>query len=108
MLHVTSVEIDLTDPVEPDDAATLMEALAPTYADLAGLRHKYFLLDPQRRVTGGVYVWDDAASAAAWHDAEWTQRVTDTYGQPPRLRSFDVPVEIEGGEIRNLLTHPGE
>ena len=85
-----------------------MEALGPTYLELAGLRHKYFLLDGERRVTGGVYIWDDAASAAAWHDDAWTERVTATYGHPPRVRSFDVPVEIGDGEIRNLVDQTGE
>jgi hypothetical protein len=105
-MHVSIVEIDLTEAVALDDAATLMEALAPSYVALAGLRHKYFLLDATRTVTGGVYVWNDAASAGAWHDGAWHDRVVDTYGVAPRLSRFDVPVEIDvdAGVVANLVS----
>jgi hypothetical protein len=94
-VYTTIVEIDLDAAVGLGEAAALMEALAPTYLAADGLRAKYFLLDDAGTVTGGVYVWDDATSAARWHDDGWWQRVEHTYGVEPRLRGFRVPVTIE-------------
>lgn len=55
MLHLTTVEVELDQRIEPSDAAELMEAIAPTCSSLVGLRHKHFVLDADRVVTGGVY-----------------------------------------------------
>jgi hypothetical protein len=94
-MYTTIVEIGLGSEAALGEAAALMEALAPTYLAAKGMRSKYFLLDDTGTVTGGVYVWGDAADAARWHDAAWRQRVLDTYGVEPRLAGFHVPVTME-------------
>ena len=87
----TLVEI----PVPPGvDRAALLQGFRdslPTYRAVPGLLRKYFILSDAGRF-GGIYLWQDEASARAWHDAAWQDRVKARFGQPATVEWFDTPI----------------
>lgn len=64
-----------------------------TYRNVDGLLRKHFIIG-ESGTFGGVYLWDSMASAQAWFNNEWRQRVSDTYGSPPTVEWFDVPIVL--------------
>ena len=72
--------------------------LAPKYADLPGLQWKLWISDDAAGTRGGIYLFDDPATARAWGD-----------GAPQRLAALgatDVTVRyFEVNEEQSALTH---
>ncbi len=64
-----------------------------TYRDVGGLLRKSFIIGEQGTF-GGVYLWDSTASAHAWLNDQWRRRVTDSYGNPPTIEWFEVPIVL--------------
>jgi Putative mono-oxygenase ydhR len=71
-----------------------MKASVPQYEKLPGLIRKYFTIQPDG--FGGMYLWKDRASAEAWFNAAWHERVVKTYGRDGSVTYFDVPLAIDG------------
>lgn len=74
-----------------------IEKSVPQYKTLPGLIRKYFTVG--RTGFGGVYLWKNRASAEAWFNPAWHERVTKTYGSDGEVTYFDVPVAIEGTNV---------
>lgn len=55
-----------------DDAAyrARVDAVAPAFAQLPGLRAKVWLADPATRTYGGIYTWQDRGSMEAYCSGE--------------------------------------
>src|SRR5690349_9733911 len=55
-----------------DEAAYLrrVDAVAPVFAAMPGLRSKIWLADPATGTYGGVYIWTDRESMAAYRGGE--------------------------------------
>jgi heme-degrading monooxygenase HmoA len=64
-----------------------------TYRNIGGLLRKHFILG-SHGTFGGVYLWDSRASAQMWFNDQWRERVTDTYGNPPTVEWFEVPIVL--------------
>jgi hypothetical protein len=64
-----------------------------TYRNVGGLLRKHFILG-KHDTFGGVYLWDSKASAQTWFNDQWRQRVSETYGNPPTIEWFDVPIVL--------------
>lgn len=64
-----------------------------TYRNVAGLVRKSFIIG-EHGTFGGVYVWDSMASGQAWLNDQWRQRATATYGNPPTVEWFEVPIVL--------------
>ena len=64
-----------------------------TYRNIGGLLRKHFILG-SHGTFGGVYLWDSKASAQSWFNDQWRQRVSDTYGNPPTVEWFEVPIVL--------------
>jgi hypothetical protein len=47
-----------------------VDALAPVFAGMRGLRSKVWLADPGTRTYGGVYLWADSESMDAYRSGE--------------------------------------
>lgn len=63
----------------------------PAYRKVPGLLRKHFIVS-DAGTFGGVYLWADEASARAWFNAAWHQRVSQTYGRDARIEWFDTPI----------------
>ena len=68
-------------------------AAEETYRNVQGLLRKNFVIGDQGTF-GGVYLWDSKASAQAWLNDQWRQHVNDTYGHPPTVEWFEVPIVL--------------
>jgi hypothetical protein len=82
-------------------AETDWEALAKTaksraalYAAVAGLRSKAFVLAPERRQYGGLYVFDSRDALDAFLRSDLFAGAIEKFGQP-ELRSFEVVATVE-------------
>jgi hypothetical protein len=64
-----------------------------TYRNIGGLLRKHFILG-SHGTFGGVYLWDSKASAQSWFNDQWRQRISETYGTPPAVEWFEVPIVL--------------
>lgn len=82
------------------------QAALPTYRQVPGLLLKAFTLSDDGRF-GGLYLWQDTASAERWFNAGWQQRARERYGAEPRIEWFDTPVLLPSRLASNTLAVPG-
>jgi hypothetical protein len=92
--HVaTLVQIPIPSGVSNDLVRDGFAGAEETYRNVRGLLRKNFVIGKEGTF-GGVYLWDSLASAEEWLDDRWRQRVTDTYGSPPTVEWFEVPIVL--------------
>ena len=60
------VQINFTLTVPVDEYRRIGASLTDTFAAMAGLRWKIWLLDEERRRAGGLYLFEDEATADAY------------------------------------------
>lgn len=65
---------------------------APTWRANPDLIRKTYILDPQARRAGGIYLWRRKGVARRARDAAWLERVRRTYGSEPVLQYFETPI----------------
>ena len=65
------------------------------------LIRKYYLLDLEKGIAGGVYLWKEKAHAEKWHGAEWRGVIQELYGSEPESQFFETSVIVDNlaGEI---------
>ncbi|HEY5790059.1 MAG TPA: hypothetical protein VIX81_05500 [Gammaproteobacteria bacterium] len=76
----------------------VLEAARSTYAGWQAdpaLVRKHYLLDAERGVAGGCYVWRSRAAAEAAHGAAFRQRVRARFGSEPEFAYFDLQVLLD-------------
>lgn len=70
--------------------ARRMEGSIPQYNSVPGLVYKYFTIASEKNI-GGIYLWDEAASADAFYNTAWHKRINDTYGVPADVMRLNAP-----------------
>jgi hypothetical protein len=65
----------------------------PLYEKIPGLIRKYFTVNEIG--FGGMYLWQNRASAEAWYSAAWREQCKARYGGECQLTYFDSPLQIE-------------
>lgn len=78
-------------------------AAVPIYRTVGGLMRKYFVLTSDGRF-GGIYLWQDAASAQAWFNEAWKARVLKIYGSTASIEWFDTPILLPSRLAENKLS----
>jgi hypothetical protein len=65
------------------------------------LIRKYYLLDLEKGIAGGVYLWKEKAHAEKWHGDEWRSVIQELYGSEPESQFFETSVIVDNlaGEI---------
>jgi heme-degrading monooxygenase HmoA len=99
----TLVEIAMPAGVGPNTVAAGFKDAIATYQRVPGLLRKYFITSDKGSF-GGIYLWKDEASANAWFNQAWKDRVEKTYGQPARLEWFDTPILTPSKDASNALS----
>lgn len=84
----------------PEDAIASARISAPLYVGLPGLKVKYFLNGATGG--GGVYLWEDRASAEAWYTDAWADKLEARFGARPSVTYYDnyVVLDNDAGELR--------
>ncbi len=82
-----------------DEARARTESSAPRFRQIPGLVRKDYVRGP---FDGGVYLWASRAAAEAYLDDAWMARMTEMFGQTPKVTWLDVPciVDNERDEVR--------
>lgn len=88
----TVVVVKVAKPWYVPDALIVhkMRGAIPQYAAVPGLSFKIFTLARPGREFGGVYLWQDRASADAWFGPAWHERVRRERGVEADVRMFDA------------------
>ena len=72
-----------------------MRDTMPEYAKLPGLMFKAFSFERDSSDYGGLYFWRDRASAEAWFNPAWHERVRKERGAQAQVRVFDALVSLD-------------
>lgn len=96
---VAIVQFRFPAPISVSDAEVAFGASAPAYQRVPGLIRKHYLLAEDGTVGGGVYLWEDKASAEALYDAAWRARLADRYGAEPTVTYYLSPVSVDAESI---------
>jgi hypothetical protein len=92
---VAVVNFQLPADVTAEQARTLYAESAPKYRGMKGLVRKYYLWDAEKRIGGGVYMWESRAAAEAVYTDEWKAYIRQRYGKEPAITWFDSPVIVD-------------
>jgi heme-degrading monooxygenase HmoA len=71
-----------------------MKNTVPQYQGLPGLVFKAYSFEKDSGDFGGVYLWQDRASAAAWFNEAWFARVRQERGQEGRVQLLEAPLTL--------------
>jgi Putative mono-oxygenase ydhR len=64
--------------------------IAPDFLRLSGFLRKQFICSADGRVAGGVYMWNDRASAERFYAGPWRAGIVERYGNAPRIEYFET------------------
>lgn len=87
----TLVEIPIPAGVSRERLVAEFKAAISVYQNVPGLLRKHFTISDSATF-GGLYVWKDEASATAWFNQAWHDRVRKTYGTEAKIEWFDTPI----------------
>src|SRR4051794_8427616 len=97
MKSMTTVVTRFTLP--PDAAAEDIRAAfteaAPQFRSVPGLIRKQFLLSPDRKTAGGVYLWNDEAAARAFMSERVAPMIRARFRVEPTIEFYESPVIVE-------------
>jgi heme-degrading monooxygenase HmoA len=95
--------VDITSPagVTRERLNYEFASAVPTYQKIPGLLRKHFTVTSN--TFGGVYLWKDEASAHAWFNTAWQERVRKTYGQDAKIEWFDAPILLPTQSAANTV-----
>ena len=71
------------------------EQTAPKWRNNPDLIRKNYLIDLDRGIAWGVYLWKEKVHAKIWHDAEFRKMVKDYYGEEPTFQFFETPIVVD-------------
>ena len=79
------LRVRLKSALPHDEVIEIMEARAPEFAALAGLRQKYYLHEPATGEYGGLYVWETRQDLDEYRESELRATIAKAYqgvGEP--------------------------
>jgi hypothetical protein len=89
-MHVQVVTFRLAG-IDEDAYLRHVDAVAPVFAEMPGLRAKIWLADPATRTYGGVYTWADRESMDAYRGGDIFRRLqSDPHVSTLESRDFAV------------------
>ncbi len=99
----TLIEIQIPAGLSREQIIEGFREAVPTYQKVPGLLRKYFAISEQGTF-GGIYLWKDEASANAWFNKAWMERVRNTYGQSAKIEWFETPILTHSKDGNNALS----
>lgn len=93
-MHAMAVEFTMPEGTDFVALREVARQRAAMYERMDGLRYKAFVLDPERRVYGGLYVWDSREHIARFMQTEIFRGAVEKFGQPD-VRIYEVATIVE-------------
>ena len=92
---MTITTYPLPEPMTPDEARRVFLVTAPRYQGVSGLFRKYYYLSEDRKLLGGVYLWNSRTEAEAMFNDDWRTTMRDKYKTDPSVVHYDCPVVVD-------------
>ncbi len=99
-MFVVLVKFKISKDVSINGVKEKFKETAPMYQKTTGLIRKNYLLNEDKNIAGGVYIFDNSNSAYAWFDESRIQWLTERYSNP-EISYFDSPVIVDN-ESKNI------
>lgn len=71
------------------------EQVAPAFSNVPHLIRKQFLLSPDGRTAGGVYLWENEAAARTFMQQRVAPMIRDKFRVEPTIEFYDSPVIVD-------------
>jgi|GraSoiStandDraft_16_1057320.scaffolds.fasta_scaffold6868957_1 hypothetical protein len=78
---------------------TAFAAAAPNFRNVPNLIRKHFLLSPDGRSAGGVYLWTDEAAARSFMNEKVAPMIRNHFHVEPTMEYFESPVIVENQRL---------
>lgn len=75
---------------------------APAFRNVPGLIRKQFLLSPDGRTAGGVYLWQQEDAARAFMHQRVAPMIRETFQVEPTIEFYESPAIVENNELEPL------
>ena len=69
------------------------------YRHVPELRTKAFIISPEQRIYGGLYVWENREAMNEFLKSEGFLSLAQKLGQQPEIQIYDGAAYIERGEV---------
>lgn len=89
------VTFKLPERMTREEIISKYETTAPKWKVNPDLIRKNYLIDLDRGIAGGVYLWKEKSYAEKWHGPEFQQLVKDTYGAEPNFQYYETPILVD-------------
>jgi len=89
------VSFKLPDGMTREEIITKFENTAQKWRDNQDLIRKNYLIDLDRGIAGGVYLWKEKMHAEIWLGAEFKKMVKENYGGEPSFQFFETPIVVD-------------
>ena len=89
------VTFKLPEGITREEIISTFEQTVPKWRDIPDLIRKNYLIDLDKGIAGGVYLWNEKIHAVIWHGAEFKKMVKDNYGVEPTLHFFETPILVD-------------
>ena len=96
-LFVVIVEFKIPDDLNSNDIKKKFQETAPMYQETTGLIRKNYLLNKDKNIAGGVYIFDNSKNAHVWFDQSRIKWLTERYSEP-EVSYFYSPVEVNNSD----------
>ena len=82
------VYFKLPDAMTREEIISKFEQTVQKWSDNQDLIRKNYLIDLDRGIAGGVYLWKEKMHADIWLGAEFRKMVKENYGEEPNISVF--------------------
>jgi len=89
------VKISIPSKIDRASLEAGMAKTVPEFQALPGLIRKYYTISDDQKF-GGIYLWASRKAAEAHFNDDWRARMARSYGSPPEVVYFSVPIVIDG------------
>ena len=81
--------------VTREEIISKFEQNAQKWRDNQDLIRKNYLIDLDRGIAGGVYLWKEKMHADIWLGAEFRKMIKVNYGEEPTFHFFETPFVVD-------------
>ena len=89
------VNFQLPDGMTREEVNSKFEQTTQKWNDNQDLIRKNYLVDLDRGIAGGVYLWKEKMHAEIWLGAEFRKMVRDNFGNEPTYQFFETPIVVD-------------